>query len=135
KREAMTPTATASLSKVSKLKWRLCPANGHWYGRDNPYRIDEDPRVGALAELIPLKTGRRRTGWTICVGGHYVNTHGRLLGAKQRAEQGLAKTHLSRSLTSQQSHTSGPHNRLELRHGQEWRPAQVLGHCGTHLHV
>lgn len=39
------------------------------------------------------------------------------------------------SLTRAEFDAIQPDRILELRHGEEWKPARVLGHCGTHLHV
>ena len=43
--------------------------------------------------------------------------------------------HQPRPLTREEFDTLQPDTRLELRHGQEWRAAKVLGHSGTRIHV
>ena len=43
--------------------------------------------------------------------------------------------HPSRLLTREEFDTLPPDSPLELRHGQEWRAAKVLGHSATRLHV
>lgn len=40
-----------------------------------------------------------------------------------------------RPLTREEFDTLPPDSPLELRHGQEWRAAKVLGHSGTRIHV
>lgn len=40
-----------------------------------------------------------------------------------------------RPLTREEFNTLPPDSLLELRHGQEWRAAKVLGHSATRIHV